>query len=408
MKKFSFLKPSHSNDFAWPYWLIVPIYPYGERRTIRQEIEKDTIWTFEQLQGIFYVVVPIRMTVIKLDGGGLLVYAPVAPTHECINLMRQLEARHGEVKYIILPTISGIEHKVFVGPFARFFPSAEVFIAPDQWSFPLNLPVSWLGLPPKRTHVLPDDPATSPFAGELGYDILPAIDLNLGDFSEVAFFHRASRTLLVTDTIVSVPDYPPPILEIDPYPLLFHAKDTPFDSPADTPENRRKGWQRICLFSLYFQPHSLGVPRWQQVFANAFQVKDRSKKNYFGLYPFQWSLDWPDTFNSLRNDGRPIVAPILQTLILNRTPERVLAWAERVSMWDFQRIIPCHFAAPVTANGESFKKAFSFLEDNNYLPREDLAYIRGVDKFLYSWKIIPPPVTSDSHGIGENGGLIDK
>ena len=142
-------------DFSWPFWLILPLYPYGKRRTIRKEVVKDTIWTFDQMQGIFYVVVPIRMTVVKLDQGGLLVYAPVAPTPECVRLVQELVAEHGDVKYIILPTVSGLEHKVFVGPFARYFPSAQVFVTPHQWSFPLNLPISWLGLPAKRTHVLP-------------------------------------------------------------------------------------------------------------------------------------------------------------------------------------------------------------------------------------------------------------
>ena len=58
---------------------------------------------------------------------------------ECIRLVNELVTEHGDVKYIILPTISGLEHKVFVGPFARFFPNAQVFVAPKQWSFPLNL-----------------------------------------------------------------------------------------------------------------------------------------------------------------------------------------------------------------------------------------------------------------------------
>jgi len=57
---------SNSQDYYWRFWSTVPIYPYSRRRTIRREILKDTIWTFEQVQGIFYVVVPIRMTVIKL------------------------------------------------------------------------------------------------------------------------------------------------------------------------------------------------------------------------------------------------------------------------------------------------------------------------------------------------------
>ncbi len=105
-------------DRSWRLWFVVPIYPYGQRRTIRTEVVPETIWIFEQTQGIFYVVVPIRMTVVKLEGGGLLVYAPVAPTQECIELVNELVAVHGDVKYIIMPTISGVEHKVFGGPFA--------------------------------------------------------------------------------------------------------------------------------------------------------------------------------------------------------------------------------------------------------------------------------------------------
>jgi len=97
-----------NRDYSWAFWPVVPLYPYSKRRTIRKEIVKDTIWTFDQLQGIFYVVVPIRMTVIKLEPEGLLVYAPVAPTPECIRLVKELVAEHGEVKYILLTTVSGI------------------------------------------------------------------------------------------------------------------------------------------------------------------------------------------------------------------------------------------------------------------------------------------------------------
>lgn len=109
-------------DWVWNFWQVVPLYPYGQRRTIRKEVVKDAIWTFDQLQGIFYVVVPIRMTVVKLESGGLLVYAPVAPTPECIRLVNEIVSEHGEVKYIILPTVSGIEHKVFVDHLRDVFP----------------------------------------------------------------------------------------------------------------------------------------------------------------------------------------------------------------------------------------------------------------------------------------------
>ncbi|MFE1744764.1 DUF4336 domain-containing protein [Coleofasciculus sp. H7-2] len=392
----------HPRDLSWSFWFTLPLYPFGSRRTIRKEVVQDTVWTFDQLQGIFYVVVPIRMTVVKLDEGGLFVYAPVAPTPECIRLVKELVAEHGDVKYIILPTISGLEHKVFVGPFARCFPLAQVFVAPSQWSFPLNLPLSWLGLPSKRTQVLPQDSSTTPFANQFDYAILGPIYLGPGKFAEVAFFHKRSRTLLVTDSVVSVPEDPPAIVQLDPYPLLFHAKDKASDIVADNLANRRKGWQRISLFALYFQPGVLEVPKWGEVFRNALKAPERSKKAYFGLFPFKWKHDWKRSFEALRGDGRLFVAPILQTLILNRAPRETIEWADKVASWNFQRIIPCHFDSPIKAEPHQFRQAFSFLEkqpsqgaglfsSSTYpLPEQDFQLLKELDKGLNKLGIVPP------------------
>jgi len=390
----------HPQDFLWRFWPVVPIYPYGERRTICKEVIKDTIWIFDQLQGIFYVVVPIRMTVVKLEKGGLLVYAPVAPTGECIRLLNELISKHGNIKYIILPTISGIEHKVFVGPFARRFPTAQVFVAPGQWSFPINLPLSWLGLPGKRTRILPENSQEAPFAEDFDYAILGPIDLGLGKFAEVAFFHKRSHTVLITDTIVSVPAEPPAIVQLDPYPLLYHAKDQAFDMITDTPANRLKGWQRVTLFALYFSPSVLEVPTWSQVWRDAKKAPERSRKAYFGFFPFQWRENWQDSFDILRGNGRIFVAPILQSLILNRAPQETINWADKVAKWDFQWIIPCHFDAPIKAESQQFRQAFGFLEkqpvggfvsSNSYLlPEDDFKLLRGIDTGLNKFGIVPP------------------
>ena len=388
-------KVASRKDISWSFWPIVPIYPYGQRKTIRREIVKDAVWTFEQIQGIFYVIVPIRMTVIKLESGGLLVYAPVAPTRECLRLVTELVAQHGEIKYIILPTISGIEHKVFVGPFAQKFPTAEVFVAPQQWSFPLNLPLSWLGLPGKRTKVLPQDSSQIPFANQFEIAILDAIDLRLGKFSEVALFDKRSRSLLVTDSLVSIPRIPPAIVELDPYPLLFHSRENALEPIIDSPENRLKGWQRICLFAMYFQPTVLEVPQWSQVFRNAFSAPDKSGKAYWGLYPFQWREDWQQCFNSLYRDGRLLVAPILQSLILNRDCQATLNWIDKLASWDWQQIIACHFDAPIIANSQQLRQSFAFLEtawtfgEDTQLPEEDCKTIQQIDRNLSRWGIIP-------------------
>jgi hypothetical protein len=381
-----------SPDLSWRFWFTLPIYPYRQRRTLRTEVVPETIWTFDQVQGIFYVIVPIRMTVVKLAAGGLLIYAPVAPTAECLQLVNELVTVHGDVKYIILPTISGLEHKVFVGPFARCFPQAQVWLTPQQWSFPVNLPLSWLGFPSRRTYTLPVDSTQTPFGQEFDYAILDTIDLGPGQFAEVAFFHRQSRTLLVTDSIISLPSTPPAIVQTEPYPLLFHAKELPSDTILDTLANRIVGWQRICLFVLYFRPSVLEIRNWSQAIRESLMAADRSKQGYFGLYPFDWQPDWEQAFTLLRGDGRLLVAPILQILILNRSPQSTLAWVDRVAEWDFQQIIPCHFDAPIAATSIQFRQAFAFLKPQApaSLPAADLKLMHEIDRQLTWWRIVKP------------------
>lgn len=382
-------------DRAWPFWPVVPLYPYGQRQTLRTEVVKDTVCTFDQCQGIFYVVVPIRMTVVRLEPSGLLVYSPVAPTAECIRLLRELEGRYGAVKYILLSTVTGIEHKVFVGPFARRFPGAQVYVTPNQWSFPVNLPLPWLGLPGDRTQLLPADSSQTPFADQVDYALLPPIELGLGPFGETACFHRASRTLMVTDAVVSIPAEPPAIVQMNPYPLLFHAKDRASDVVMDTPENRRKGWQRIALFAFYFRPSTLDVATTGEMIREAKDAPDRSRQNYFGLYPFRWQPDWPQSFRALHNQGKLSVAPILKTLIFNRDPAAVLSWAKRVATWQFERIIPAHLEAPIAATPQSFLAAFDFLQaagdgSETGLSERDRQLLKDIDAALIKRGISRP------------------
>ena len=60
----------------------------------------------------------------------------------------------------------------------------------SQYSFPLNLPPSWLGLP-NGIKVLPSSSAEGgPLAGELDYEILTAKASKESVYQEAAFFHR--------------------------------------------------------------------------------------------------------------------------------------------------------------------------------------------------------------------------
>jgi hypothetical protein len=308
-------------------------------------------------------------------------------------------AVHGDVKYIILPTASGLEHKIFVGPFARRFANAQVFVTPNQWSYPLNLPLSWLGFPQKRTQVLPENSADAPFANELDYAILD-INLGRGSFGEVALLHKRSRTLLVTDSVLSVSEDPPALLQLDPYPLLFHAKDHALDDVEDTETIRRKGWQRIALFAIYFRPSALDKVELGQALRDALKAPDRSRKAYFGFFPFTWKSDWKRSFDALRGGGRPFVAPILQTFIFPQAPRKVLDWADKVARWNFRQIIPCHFDAPIQADSYQFRQAFAFLEKkpsdlfgsgSQPLPEEDVEFLRELEENLRKRGITSPP-----------------
>lgn len=384
------LRPAASADWNWPWWPIVPLYPYGQRRTLAREIIPDRLWIFEQIQGIFYVVVPIRMTIVRLETEGLLVYAPIAPTPECLRSVMALVEKFGDVRYIIFPTASGLEHKIFVAPFARKFPQAKLLVVPHTWSFPVNLPLSWLGLNREQIQILePELRSQKVLPREFDFSILGSISLGLGDFAEVALFHAPSRSLLVTDALVSIPFDPPEVVQLDPYPLLFHARDFATETIEDTPENRCKGWQRIALFAFYFQPHNLKVLPVRQSLFLALQSPDRSRHNYFGFLPWQWTEQWQRSFLDLHHQGAVQVAPILQTLILNRNPQIVERWLREISQWPIERLIAAHLTAPISTTPAQLRQAFAFLHEPPP-PKPDFAFLQTLNDRFTRWGITPP------------------
>jgi len=349
------------------------------------EVVKGKIWTFDQLQGTLYVHVPVRMTVLKLGGsrgkggsagggiqsGGLFVFAPVAPTAECLGMVRALEAEHGPVKFVVLPTIA-VEHKVFAGVFAQKFPKASVWCTRDQYSFPLNLPLELLGFPLGRTFTLPEDPSQTPWAkeypGELSYASLgPFKAKGTGGFGETTFFHADTKTVLVVDAVVKIPTSPPAIMLDDPRALLYHSRDDFRENVADTSATRLKGWQRVVLFGLFFMPKALTVVETAQCVEDAKTTPQAMKSlGWGGLYPFEWDNALVGTsFRALQKGSGLLVAPILQTLILNRNPGKVLEWADEVAAWPFTRVIPCHLESPIRTNPRDFRNAFSFLEEGS-------------------------------------------
>ena len=363
---------------------LFPLVPAFARQTYRYEVDPGRMWFFEQKQGIglgLNVSVNVRMTVIKLKTGGLWVHAPVAPTAEMVALLDELDA---PVEHVVLPTTL-FEHKIFVGPFQRKYPKAQCWIVPQQWSWPINLPPQFFGI--NKTGTLGQD--RPPWDDEFEYELLspPALGVaSYVSFIEAAFLHKPSKTLLVTDAVVYVSENIPDCIpdrdleesgDDDNFTIsalkflnLFDIKTkalsrTTTSKDMSRSELLRLGWQRNALQALYFGPNDLLSPE----------------------------KSWRDITNRL------IVAPVVGTLVYENVPEPVNEWARRVAKWDFNRIVPCHFDAPIRAGPREFSAAFSFLPSSRpekakgrgggkYYPNEDMILLRGVADFLLNTGVI--------------------
>jgi hypothetical protein len=373
----------------WPWWPLLPLYPYGRRRTLVRELVPNRLWAFEQLQGVWYVAVPIRMSVLRLEDG-LLLYAPVAPTAEVLEGLRELEQRCGPVRSIVLPTASGLEHKLPVPAMARAFPAATVWVTERQWSFPVNLPASWLGFPVDRTRVLLEDGVPHP--SELEWVPLGPLDLGLGAFLEVACLDRASGALLVTDALVSIPPDPPALFDLDPTPLLFHGRERGSEPLRDDPALRRRGWRRLVLFASYLRPAPLDVPPLAEVLSDAFAPGCRDARSHFGLFPFRWREGWEQEAEALMPaDRRPQVAAVLERLVFPRQRAALVAWLRRLAaLGEIRWLVPAHYEAPAPIDAAVLVGLAETLETRPWAVDEgSWAFLAGIDRALVRTGVVP-------------------
>ncbi|QDZ18396.1 hypothetical protein A3770_01p09140 [Chloropicon primus] len=387
-------------ESSWPLWLALPVAPYSRRKTIRTKVAPK-VWTFDQSIGIYYVHVPIRMTVLAMESGGLFVYAPVAPTKECLNLLQPLIEEHGDVRFIVLPSVA-VEHKVNAGPFARRFPNAEFYVASNQYAFPVNLPGSFLGFP-SWTKTLPDSSddmkgAAPAWGGELEHEVLRVKPGPGSDYQDAAFFHRPSKTLLVCDAVFAVTENPPPILESDPEyvrALLFHARDSAEEVPRDTQENRRKGWRRIILYANFFIPGAAKADLGLKPIAEALK-QPGFPLGWGGWLPFEWRDTELKDFEQFSQGGRPNILPIIQ-IILARDPAAVFAWLDRMSAkgWDFQSVVPAHLDAPLDIGLKEFAATFDFAfgDKKNEVRScdEDVEFLRKAEEGALNFSVYKTP-----------------
>src|SRR5919112_1203315 len=130
---------------------------------------------------------PVRMTVIRLANGDVLMHSP---TRFDARLKAEIEAI-GPIRHLVAPNIA---HWSFLQDWQRECPQATTWAAPGLRQ---RSQVKASGVRLDRD--LPD--ASPPeWAGDIDQAIIPGA----AGFREVAFFHRPSRTLVLTDLIVNL------------------------------------------------------------------------------------------------------------------------------------------------------------------------------------------------------------
>jgi hypothetical protein len=149
----------------------------------------ENLWVSEQPLNYMGLSVGARMTVIRLDDGGLWVHSPLRLLPERREAVEAL----GPVRFLVAPNKY---HHLFIGQWMEAYPQARAYAAP--------------GLPEKRKdlsfHGVLSEQTGAEWAGQI--DVLPWRGAPM--FNETVFFHRASRTLIVTDTVHNVgPDAAP-------------------------------------------------------------------------------------------------------------------------------------------------------------------------------------------------------
>ncbi len=377
-------------QIKWPWWPLLPLYPYGQRKTIFKELIPNKVWCFDQLQGTYYVAIPIRLIVAKVNGG-LMLFNPLPPTEELLNSLKRLEDLHGPVKSIVLPTASGLEHKIPLPFLLRFFPDAKIWICPGQWSFPLNLPLEWIGIPKNRTNILFADGL--PHKECCDWITLGPLDIGPGRFQEISCFHKLSNSLLVTDALVAIASSPPEIFDFDPTPLLFHARDRGDMPLEDSDDIRRKGWSRIVLFASFLRPKYLDIPSLSYVLKNAFKRDLFKPKAHFGLYPFDWKDGWETSTKEILGEKKPKIqiAPVIERLVFPRAKIAFSDWLNELKKIKTMKwLISSHYSSLVVFSQKDLNILIRDIKSRKWaIDSENWGFLGWLDKKLLKLRVVP-------------------
>jgi len=145
----------------------------------------DDIWIVDGPVIRFYgMPFPTRMVVIRLPDGGLWLHSPVAPDEGLIRALAGI----GPIRHLIAPNWI---HYAYLPEWQGLFPQAETWVAPGVAARAASRKVA-LRVDHDLAAVAPPE-----WAGVIDQMIFEGSRIH----REVVFFHRPSKTLILTDLI---------------------------------------------------------------------------------------------------------------------------------------------------------------------------------------------------------------
>jgi hypothetical protein len=204
--------------------------------------------------------------------------------------------------------------------------------------------------------------------------------------------------LLITEALVSIPKQPPSLFDLDPNPLLFHARDSGSEPMLDTPQQRLKGWQRIVLLANKFRPHLLQVRSLLAGLNDFLDTDDRRALNHFGFCPFLWSnggiADVDEFFAAVPLPIR--IAPVLERLVFVRARHSFVQWLRDLALLaDEFVLIPAHYHAPVLISSHIQEQLAESIETRPWAPDHgSWQLLARLDALLLRFGLVPASPTT--------------
>jgi hypothetical protein len=138
----------------------------------------ENLWVAEQPLKFMGLAVGARMTVVRLAEGALWVHSPLRLTPP---LRQEVEAL-GPVRFLVAPNLY---HHLFIGEWMAAYPQAQAYAAPGLSEKRKDL----------RFHAVLSEQGPAEWNGQI--DLVPWRGAPM--MNEIVFFHRQSRTLILTD-----------------------------------------------------------------------------------------------------------------------------------------------------------------------------------------------------------------